>query len=478
MQYHQPRAPRRGRRLRTVALLAAVACAGVVTTAHSAQSSRASIPAAVPLGKIKHVVVIYQENHTFDETLGAYCIAHPGRCNGSIGPFKLANGKTVSLTPSPDVINPDIPHNVAAQSTAIDGGKMDGWSSIPGCTPKGVNLCLTYYKPSQIPSMTSLADHYVVSDRTFTMQNSPSWGGHVYAAAASQDGFTGDIPHAAPGVTPGPGWGCDSKLVQAWLDPTTHKTSMQPACIPAKPGVLNPAQFPYNGAFRATKVANVPTIFDRLQTKKLSWKLYSSVYKWSICPNFGDCLYTAQRSHVVPTTNFLTDAKNGALPAYSVLLPGTGGTDQHPPASMLVGDNWIGKVVAAIQTSPQWSSTAVFIAYDDCGCFYDHVAPGKNPDGTQQGMRTPMIIVSPYAKVGYTDTHAATFASILHFTEESLGLAPLGVNDAQAYDYSSSFNFGAGGTPPRAPLPQHPIPASTRAFLAQHPEISQPTDDT
>ncbi len=464
------------RRVRALVAIIAVTFVALATGAHG-ESTRAARP-TVPLGTIQHVVVIYQENHSFDETLGAYCVAHPGRCNGTIGPVHLKNGTTVALTPSPDTVH-DIPHSVGAQSTAIDGGAMDGWSGIAGCVVNNVNLCLTYYKPTQIPTLTALADKYAISDRTFSMQNSPSWGGHVYAAAATQDGFTGDIPQKTTGVTPGPGWGCNSNRVQKWIDPLTHASSLQPACIPAAPGVLNPTQFPYNGAFRATKVPSVPTIFDRLQAKGLSWHLYSTIYVWSICPNFASCLDTTQRAHTVPTSNVLTDAKNGTLPAYSAVLPsGPGGTGQHPPSSMLLGDNWIGKVVSAIQAGPQWSSTAIFITYDDCGCFYDHVTPGKNPDGTQQGIRVPMVIVSPYAKVGYTDTQPATFSSILHFTEESLGLAPLGVNDAGAYDFAGAFNFSAPPTGARVELRQHPIPASTRRFLAQHPEVVAPDDDT
>jgi hypothetical protein len=64
---------------------------------------------------------------------------------------------------------------------------------------------------------------------------------------------------------------------------------------------------------------------------------------------------------------------------------------------MAVGDNWIGQVVSAIENGPQWSSTAIFLTYDDCGFFYDHVAP---PSGL--GIRVPMIIASPCARPGYT----------------------------------------------------------------------------
>src|SRR5205823_1884136 len=142
-----------------------------------------------------------------------------------------------------------------------------------------------------------------------------------------------------------------------------------------------------------------PTIFDRLDSISLPWRIYETVYQWSVCPTFAKCLYGPQHTNMVPTGQVLDDAAHGTLPASSVLVPEGpgGGTGQHPPHSMLVGDNWIARVVNALQQSPQWSSTAVFITYDDCGCFYDHVPPGTNPDGTDQGVRVPMVIISPYA---------------------------------------------------------------------------------
>ncbi len=132
----------------------------------------------------------------------------------------------------------------------------------------------------------------------------------------------------------------------------------------------------------------------------------------------------------------------------------------------------------SVENSPDWSSTAVFITFDDCGCFYDQVPPPKAPDGTQEGPRMPLIIVSPYAKPGYTDTTPASFASILAYTEHTFGLPPLEENDAQAYDFSGAFNYSQaplrsarmvtrplpvlGATPP--PDPGH----AGRSNLAQH----------
>ena len=135
---------------------------------------------------------------------------------------------------------------------------------------------------------------------------------------------------------------------------------------------------------------------------------------------------------------------------------------------MLIGDNWIGKVVNAVQTSPDWSSTAIFITYDDCGCFYDHVAPGKNPDGTHAGHPRADGDRQPVRQDAAAPTRTpATFASILRFTEEAFGLAPLGVNDAKAYDYAKAFDFSKPGTAPRVWPRQQPIPAADAAPARQ-----------
>jgi phospholipase C len=254
--------------------------------------------------------------------------------------------------------------------------------------------------------------------------------------------------------------------------------SLQPSCIPARPGQLDPKKFPYRGAFAPTKVSWVPTIFDRLDAKHLKWKLYASTIQWAICPSFAECLFGPQHRNLVSPAKILTDAHNGSLPAYSVLLPdGPGGsTDQHNGESMRRGDNWIGRVLNGLQRGPEWSSTVVFITYDDCGCFYDHVPPGTNPDGSSQGIRMPMVIVSPYAKHGYTDSHPATFASILRFTEERFQLTPLGVNDRNAYDYADAFDFSAPASGPRITLHPHPVSAATKAYLAAHPaDADDPT---
>jgi phospholipase C len=137
---------------------------------------------------------------------------------------------------------------------------------------------------------------------------------------------------------------------------------------------------------------------------------------------------------------------------------------------MTVGDNWIGQVVGAIMNGPQWGSTAILITWDDCGCFYDHVAPPP-----RLGIRVPMVIVSPYAKPGYTDSNPASYASMLAFTEHTFGLPPLAASDAAAYDFSDSFDFSQAPLAPIA-LSQHAVPAASLEWLKTHrPDPNDPT---
>jgi phospholipase C len=430
-------------RLRT--RVVAVMAAGIAGLGGLAMASRSS---AQPQ-PIRHIVVLYLENHSFDDLLGYWCNQHRRRCpdGGMPSSVTLSNNATVIPGVLPDIV-PDVSHTVAAQRAALNGGKMDGWQNVAGCTPQTGYACVGGYTPAQVPNLAALAHRFAISDRTFSMANSPSWGGHLYAVMASLDGFAGDNPRPAPGVPKGPGWGCDSKKIAQWKAPGGASKPV-PSCIPDYSLGL-----PNGGAFKPTPVKHARTIMDRLQAAGLSWRIYgeptptgitpvSRGYGWDICPSFAKCLFTDQKMNNVPSETFVRDARSGKLPNFAIVTPG--GKDaafsEHNGFSMTAGDDWLGQVASAVMNGRQWRSTALFITWDDCGCFYDQVPPGVNPDGTAQGPRTPLVIVSPYAKPGYTDRTATTFAGILAYTEHNFGLSPLSVNDRKAYPFSNAFNY-------------------------------------
>jgi phospholipase C len=424
-------------------------------------------------------VVLFLENQSFDSIFGYWCDQNPGRCpdGGMPATVTLKDGTVVTPRVSPDTV-PNVRHTVADQVAAIDGGEMDGWATMPtkDCDAATGYRCITGYQPAKVPNLITLARNFAISDHTFSVADSPSWAGHMAIVAASTDRFYGNNPLPVPGVKGGGGWGCDSDRVTLW-HMTGGTMKNVPSCVP------DPALgLPFGGAFRATPVPHMPTIMDRLGAAGLSWKIYGSPRGakgygvWDICPTFADCLDTGQFAHLVPDSRFMTDAAAGALPAFSVLTPsGNHWLDAcHNNMSVTACDNWIGQLVSAVEKSPDWSSTAVFLTFDDFGGFYDGVAPPKEPDGTREGPRVPLIIISPYAKPGYTDTTATTFAGILAYTEHLFGLAPLGVNDAGAYRFTNAFNYAQTPLKP-VPMIHRPLPVSAKRIRLTPQLANDPT---
>jgi phospholipase C len=438
---------------------------------HSARSAPVSAttlrPGAPP---ISHVVIIDQENHSFDNVLGALCaqvragtIARHQRCDGATTAHTSA-GTVLPLSRAADIV-PIVDHNVGAQRASIDGGRMDGFDRITGCT-SAAHACLSQYQPSQIPNLAALAERYTIADRTFEFSMSPSWVGHIALVAATQDGFQGNNPQMSTYTSrTGPGWGCDSFKDAPWWDGSHY--ILVPSCIPDRSGA---------GPYRHSPVPYVPTIFDRLRGAGLSWRIYGGLapstsaegsgsgYVWAICPTFYECFGSAQRKNWVPAQDVVADGAAGKLPNFSIVVP-TGANSQHNKDSMTVGDNWIGNVVRAIQSGPDWPSTVIFITYDDCGCFYDHVPPPE----AGWGIRVPMVIVSPYAEQGGTDSQPATFASMLTYTEHLFGLAPLASADANAYGYAGSFDYAAPPSLEPVRMVHRWVPKAERAWIRAHP---------
>jgi phospholipase C len=438
---------------------------------------------------IEHVLILFQENHSFDNVLGKLCvdvrdgvITRPGwnsACDGTtVG--TLPDGTSIPLSQATDIV-PPVDHRIAAQQTAIDGGAMDGFGRIGHCTRSWGYACYAQYDPlagpcgitgtrSCIPNLVALAEAFTISDRTFESAPTPSWASHVVLGAGTLNGFFTDNPTRSDFTTQtGPGSGCDSYKDASWWD--GNGFVKVPSCIPDRLG---------QGPYRASPVPYVPTIFDRLDEAGLSWKLYggsgdpANAYGWTICPIFYECLDPAgtQRANFVRAKAVLSDAAAGNLPSFSILTPCCGNS-QHNTNSMARGDNWIGRVVSAIETGPDWSSTAIFITYDDCGCFYDHVDPlAYDPSW---GVRLPMVIVGPYAKPGFTDPTPATTLSMLAFTEHNFGLKPLSADVTSAYDFSNAFDYTQA--PSRGiPMVRTRVPAAERTRLAAHPPSCEDGD--
>jgi phospholipase C len=443
---------RRRRSLLAIPLILAAVASASITTAGGTSPP------------IEHVVVILQENHSFDNVLGQLCIQDKREGCKAASSGENEKHETIPLSKAADVVV-NVSHDQKSQLRAMHKGKMNGWERVGGCQTK---QCYTAYEPSQIPALAAMARSGAISDAFFSRDIVPSWGGHLDFFAQTLDGFTGDNPtHLKTAPPAGPGWGCDSNLDEAWFEPVSKKLVKEPSCIPNLKG---------EGPYRKSPVPYVPTIADRIEEAGKTWGIYGAVnpkvkgqegpYKWSICPTFAECLYGPQKNDMHEEAQFFTDAEKGTLPNLVILTPlngVTGPTSQHNGASMLVGDNTIGEEVSAIQKGPDGSTTTIFIYYDDCGCFYDHVAP---PSGL--GIRSPLVIVSPYAKPGYTDHNVATNSSILAYAETVLHVNPVSEEDKTAYNFRESFTPEPSAS--RFAFHPAPVPASSRNLPPPPPD--------
>ena len=131
-----------------------------------------------------------------------------------------------------------------------------------------------------------------------------------------------------------------------------------------------------------------------------------------------------------PNTNILVDIKRGGLPAMSWVIP-TFAESDHEGAGDQNGENWVSTVVNSLGISQYWSSTAIIVVWDDWGGFYDHVPP-QYLDYDGLGFRTPILVISPYAKHHYVSHVQYEFGSIDQFVEDVFGLGRLAASDTRA----------------------------------------------
>jgi phospholipase C len=120
----------------------------------------------------------------------------------------------------------------------------------------------------------------------------------------------------------------------------------------------------------------------------------------------------------------------------------------HPPANLSQGMAFVASVVDAVEESPEWSSTAVFLSWDDYGGFYDNVAP-PSIDPLGLSLRVPLIVISPYTPAGYVSDSLGYFESLLHFVEWRFNLGCITHRDCTAPLPLQYFDFHMT---PRAPV--------------------------
>lgn len=362
-----------------------------------------AVPATSP---IQHVVVIMQENRTFDNLFNGF----PGADSAQSG---MSQGTPVQLTAVPLAESTDLDHAHRAWWRAWDHGKMDGFADSTAQDPM---YAYSYVRPRDIAAYWNLARTYTLSDRMFQSNTGPSFPAHQYMIAG-QSGGAAEAPSASP-------WGCD-----------------------APAGTTVPLVGPEGGDLPGPfPCFDYQTIGDVLDQAGISWRYYSptALNDRSAYTGFEAIrhIFYGQDwdSNVIsPQTTVLTNIAEGHLAHVTWVVPDLAHSD-HPGNNSSEGPDWVASIVNAIGASRFWNSTAIFITWDDWGGWYDHVAPNQL-DNMGPGFRVPLIVVSPYAKHGYVSHQAAETASLLTYIEKNFRLSSLKARDATASDLSDCFDY-------------------------------------
>lgn len=421
------------------------ACSGPGATSSSSGAflGRTTIfkPASGSGTPISHIVLIVQENRTFNDLFATF--PNPNITGTTIGKKKSGRGDVnVSLTPVRLNSTINLNHSYTGFLTAYDSGKMDGFNDVRyqfnHKTENGAPY--HYVQPNQVTPYWDMAEQYGLANAMFTTQGSDSFPAHQDlirgGTKVAYDASLIDNPPYGNNV-----WGCDS--------PYGTKTSLITTTLQLE---KQEGPFPCTTSF-STYSANYKTLADLLDAKGVSWKYYTpeigtSGGIWNAFDVIASVRNGSEWGTKVtwPPTNIFTDISNGALPAMSWVIP-DGANSDHPGSKLDTGPSWVASVVNAVGQSQYWNSTAIIIVWDDWGGFYDPVAPPLPRDNQGgPGLRVPMIVVSPYVPAtssnnGYISQTFYEFGSIVRFVEDNFGLGRLGTTDGTSNSISDMFNF-------------------------------------
>jgi phospholipase C len=382
-------------------------------------AAEAALGAPSPGKYIKHVVIVIQENRSFDNIFAGY----PGADAPMRG--RTSNRKTVPLHQITfDAY--DFSHSWEQAMADWNGGKMNGFDRSFTIPRSGRLAAYAYLDRKQVAPYWAMAKQYVLADAMFPTEFGPSFTAHLdlIASTASLSATQAEVNSPDAGQ-----WGCNAPAgtITYTLDPQREIASGGP------PPCFN--QF--------------ATMANTLDAGYRSWKFYAPRLQsqggiWSTFAAIRRVYYGRDwRNVVTPQTKVLTDAKHGRLPSVAWVVPDALDSD-HPATHSDKGPSWVASVVNAIGSGPDWKSTAVVVLWDDWGGWYDDAKPPQL-DFAGLGIRVPCLIISPYARAGYVSHTQYEFGSILKFVEDTFGLPPLGrppvYTDRRGNSIVDAFDF-------------------------------------
>jgi phospholipase C len=376
------------------------------------------VAASAGIHTIAHVVVIMQENRSFDHYFGTYPGADgipmrdgkPTVCN--IDP---TNGRCVAPYHDAADVESGGPHTFDAATGDIDGGRMDGFvreeraaatCGGPAADPRcgsgmlGRSDVMAYHDQREIPNYWTYASQFTLQDHMFEPVRSWSLPQHLFMVSgwSATCSVANEPASCAPAEDSADAPGGPAPPDYAWTDLTylLHRAHVswryyvapgtEPDCADGSASCTPKAQ-----------AASTPGI-------------------WNPLPYFDTVRADGERQNVTDLSKFYAAASAGSLPAVSWIVP-SWGTSEHPGASIRGGQAYVTGLINAIMSSPEWASTAIFLSWDDWGGFYDHVKP-PDVDAAGYGLRVPGLVISPYARRGYVDHQVLSHDAYLRFIED------------------------------------------------------------
>ncbi len=403
-------------------------------------------------GKIKHIVIIVQENRSFNNLFYGY----KGATTASYG--YDSNGNQIKLLPIPLETSWDLEHDSYGDIAACNGT-----GSLPGtnCKNNGFNNewvgCGTgcpiphpqyaYVPHTETKPYFAMAKEWVLADQMYASNfDASSFISHQYIISAQAEKAI-NYPYSA--------WGCPGGKYDTISEVDSQRQPYGSEVVCWDPNTLG----------------------DELDQASISWAFYGVMYSGNpwlwIAYQAIKHIYTGQdwsKDIISPPSQIITDVANGKLRSVSWVTP-TWTNSDHAGSGSNTGPSWVTSVVNAIGESQYWDSTAIFVFWDDYGGWYDpEPQPYADLDGL--GMRLPMLIISPYARHGRVSHVQYEHGSILKFVEDTFGLGRLTTVDARANSPARDcFNFKQ---PPRAFVPiQSPY---DRAFFLHQPPDNHVVD--
>lgn len=377
--------------------------------------------------KIKHVIVIMQENRSFDTYFGTY----PG-ADG----IPMQNGVPTVCSTDPQTkqcikpyhnaedVNSGGPHGASSATADIDGGKMDGFAATfreaskgckgkspdtPGCVEGKTPDVMGWHDAREIPNYWTYAENFVLQDKMFEPNASWSLPAHLFMVSAwSAECSNLNDPMSCKDALDGPTLpnkvgtslieANQGKLTYAWTDLTylLHKNNVSWAYYLSEGSEPDCAD-------------NAMLCSPKKQTVKVPGI-------WNPLPGFETVKQDGQLADVQTIDKYFAAAKNGTLPSVVWITPEQA-VSEHPPAKVSAGQAYVTSLINAAMQGPDWGSTAIFLSWDDWGGFYDHVVPPK-VDENGYGLRVPGLVISAYAKKSYIDHQTLSFDAYLKFIED------------------------------------------------------------